>query len=56
LRWTLVHEIGHILMHRFPTDNMEREADEFAAEFLLPAKDVKPQLYDLTLPMLSASN
>src|SRR5262249_50071940 len=30
MRWTLVHELGHIVMHRFPTDNMEREADEFA--------------------------
>jgi len=54
MRWTLVHEIGHILMHRFPTETMEREADLFAAEFLLPAKQVKPQLYDITLAKLAS--
>ena len=54
LRWTLTHEIGHIIMHRFPTERMEKEADEFAAEFLLPAKQVKRQLRDISLPRLAA--
>src|ERR1700694_3315301 len=54
LRWTLSHEIAHIVMHRFPTDRMEREADEFAAEFLLPAREVKVQLRGVTLPKLAA--
>jgi Zn-dependent peptidase ImmA (M78 family)/DNA-binding XRE family transcriptional regulator len=39
-RWTLAHEIGHILMHLVPTDNLEREADEFAAEFLMPKREI----------------
>jgi len=54
LRWTLAHEIGHIIMHRFPTDRMETEADQFAAEFLLPERDVKTSLYNLTLPKLAS--
>lgn len=54
LRWTLSHEVGHIIMHRFPTDRMEREADEFAAEFLMPANQIKTQLRDVSLPKLAA--
>jgi Zn-dependent peptidase ImmA (M78 family) len=54
LRWTLAHEIGHIIMHRFPTDKMETEADQFAAEFLLPEREVKPALYSLSLPKLAS--
>nr|AEP14324.1 hypothetical protein [Sulfobacillus thermotolerans] len=49
-QWTLTHEIGHILQHghvqrglwhRDPTQRnepMEREADSFAREFLMPAE------------------
>jgi len=54
VRFTLAHEIGHIVMHRIPTDNMEKEADRFAAELLMPAVDIRPQLDDLTLPRLAS--
>ncbi len=54
MRWTLTHEVGHIVMHRFPTEKMEREADEFAAEFLMPARAIRPQLSDLTLAKLAS--
>lgn len=54
LRWTLIHEVGHIVMHRFPTDQMEREADQFAAEFLLPARQIKPQLQAMSLAKLAS--
>jgi Zn-dependent peptidase ImmA (M78 family)/transcriptional regulator with XRE-family HTH domain len=54
MRWTLMHEVGHILMHRFPTVRMEREADEFAAEFLMPKTQVMPQLHDITLAKLAS--
>lgn len=54
MRWTLTHELGHIIMHRAPTERMEREADEFAAEFLMPAKEIEPQLHDLSLPKLAS--
>lgn len=54
MRWTLVHELGHIVMHRFPTDNMEKEADQFAAEFLMPATQIKPYLQGITLAKLAS--
>lgn len=39
-RFTLAHEIGHAVMHALPTPDMEREADRFAAAFLMPARDI----------------
>jgi Zn-dependent peptidase ImmA (M78 family)/DNA-binding XRE family transcriptional regulator len=54
LRFTLCHEIGHITMHRVPTESMEREADQFAAEFLMPAKDIEPYLTFINLPKLAS--
>ena len=44
LRFTLAHEIGHIVMHRIPTSNMEDEADRFASSFLLPRNEILPEL------------
>jgi Zn-dependent peptidase ImmA (M78 family)/transcriptional regulator with XRE-family HTH domain len=43
-RFTLAHELGHLLMHELPSETMEREADQFAAELLMPEKDIRPQL------------
>jgi len=54
MRFSLAHEIGHIVMHHLPTDDMEREADRFAAEFLMPEELIAPQLEDLTLARLAA--
>lgn len=48
-RFTLAHELGHIIMHTFPTPNMEKEADEFAAELLMPKADIAPQLSGMSL-------
>lgn len=42
LRFTLAHELGHLVMHRFPTPNMEDEANAFAGALLMPAKDIRP--------------
>ncbi len=53
LRFTLAHEIGHIIMHRLPSDNMEGEADRFASELLMPEREIRTQLSDLTLPRLA---
>jgi hypothetical protein len=36
MRFTLCHELGHVIMHTFPTPEMEVEADKFASCFLLP--------------------
>lgn len=52
LRWTLAHELGHMVMHRVPTPNMEAEADEFAAEFLMPAKDIAPYFSEASFPSI----
>lgn len=52
LRWTLAHEIGHIIMHTLHSEDQEREADEFAAEFLMPEREIKPDLRSLTMAKL----
>lgn len=53
-RWTLVHELAHIIMHKLPTDTMESEADEFAGEFLMPSDEIIPELGDWSIARLSA--
>jgi Zn-dependent peptidase ImmA (M78 family)/transcriptional regulator with XRE-family HTH domain len=44
MRWTLAHEIGHLIMHTTPTPNVEGEADQFAAAFLMPKTDIHEDL------------
>ncbi len=38
MRASLAHELGHIIMHKLPTDFIEDEANAFAAEFLVPER------------------
>ena len=52
LRLTLAHEVGHILMHAFPSPDMEDEANQFAAEFLMPRREIKASLYGLNMAKL----
>ena len=52
LRLTLAHEIGHAVMHRIPSPQMEEEANTFASEFLMPRKEIKAALYRLNIPKL----
>jgi len=44
IRFTLAHELGHLIMHQqLETDNdnkIEKEANAFASEFLMPAVDI----------------
>jgi Zn-dependent peptidase ImmA (M78 family) len=40
MRFTLAHEIAHIILHRFPNENMETEASRFAGALLVPKADV----------------
>lgn len=49
LRFTLAHELGHLVMHDLPHPKIEDEADQFAAEFLLPAREIGPSLGRLDL-------
>lgn len=50
-RWSLAHELGHILMHRIPppSDEAEIQADAFAREFLLPQRDIAADMQDMSL-------
>ncbi len=50
-RWrlTLAHEIGHLVMHRHPTSDLEAEANRFAAELLMPADEISDDLADISL-------
>lgn len=53
-RFTLAHELGHMVMHSHPSDDgdMESQADEFAANFLMPATDIRPYLAGATMQKL----
>lgn len=43
MRFTLGHELGHLVMHRTqPTQQMEEQANEFASFFLMPTQDIRP--------------
>lgn len=54
LRFTLCHELGHIIMHQNTVDPfMESQADEFSAEFLMPEKEIRPYLTNVTLDKLA---
>lgn len=44
MRFTLAHELGHLVMHRFPSADMENEAHAFASALLMPAEDIQPLL------------
>lgn len=47
-RFTLAHELGHLVMHLLPGDDQEREANRFAAELLVPGDEIEPALRGLT--------
>lgn len=52
LRFTLAHELGHLVMHNSYSDHADDEANEFAAELLIPEMELKPMLLPLTLSNL----
>lgn len=51
-RMTLAHELGHMVMHHVARPAMEDEAFGFAQEFLMPERDIRHHLSDLTLDKL----
>jgi Zn-dependent peptidase ImmA (M78 family)/DNA-binding XRE family transcriptional regulator len=53
-RMSLAHELGHMVMHRAPEAEMEDQANEFAAEFLMPQREIRSDLYGVTLAKLGA--
>jgi len=58
LRFTLAHELGHVLMHQIPGPEDEQEANAFASAFLLPEDalrpDIRPPVTIRTLAALKA--
>lgn len=55
-RFTCAHELGHLILHRelaVGDPRQEREADAFAAEFLMPRAEIEPVLpATMNLPRL----
>lgn len=55
-RFTLAHELGHIIMHVYSAVSflvdVEAEAFQFAAEFLAPQNEIFPFLNNLTIAKL----
>lgn len=55
LRWTIAHELGHLVMHSMPTSEyLELQADAFAGEFLAPRRLILPDLKRLIFSRLPA--
>lgn len=55
MRFSLAHELFHVLAHRVPSDTMEKEANRFAAELLMPAEEIQKDLSDsISLNTLAA--
>src|SRR5690606_9960743 len=54
-RFTIAHELGHLLMHNenyFPISSYrekEKEANDFASEFLMPENEIKKSLWSLKM-------
>ena len=42
MRFTLGHELGHLVMHDVPTPEMEKQAHAFASGLLIPENDIRP--------------
>lgn len=57
LRYSLAHELGHLVMHIDTPpkciEATEDEANAFASQFLMPEQEIKPMLYNLKLQELA---
>jgi Zn-dependent peptidase ImmA (M78 family) len=53
LRVAMAHELGHLVMHESPNPDIEDEADRFAAEFLMPEREIYNDLQDLDIAKLA---
>lgn len=48
-RFSLAHELGHLIMHKIPTESLEDEANKFASAFLMPKEDIIHELKPFSL-------
>ena len=56
-RWTLAHELGHVVMHfdvAQSSKEVEEQANIFASEFLAPSAEILPMLWRLDFPSLAS--
>jgi Zn-dependent peptidase ImmA (M78 family)/DNA-binding XRE family transcriptional regulator len=51
-RYSLAHELGHIVMHQYLNPDLEDQANRYAAEFLLPEREIRADLNNVTLAKL----
>jgi Zn-dependent peptidase ImmA (M78 family) len=52
-RYTLAHELAHMVMHPVPHPEQEKQANRFAAEFLMPRQQIWDQLHrQIDVPLL----
>ena len=54
VRFSLAHELGHMLMHKVPYPEAEEEADQFAAELLMPADEIVDHLQPFSIERLAS--
>lgn len=52
-RLTVAHEVGHLIMHRYPSDEAEDQAFLFAAELLMPESEIRSMLAPLSMDKLA---
>lgn len=52
IRFSLAHELGHIVMHKIPKPEQENEANQFAAAFLMPEEDIAHSLTGMSFDKL----
>jgi Zn-dependent peptidase ImmA (M78 family)/transcriptional regulator with XRE-family HTH domain len=51
IRYSLAHELGHVIMHKSATGEIETEADQFAAELLMPSRVILAQLDGMNIKL-----
>jgi Zn-dependent peptidase ImmA (M78 family)/transcriptional regulator with XRE-family HTH domain len=54
LRFTLGHELGHLVMHLMPNPEMENQANRFSSAFLMPSEDIRHEFYSMSMDRLMA--
>jgi Zn-dependent peptidase ImmA (M78 family)/transcriptional regulator with XRE-family HTH domain len=52
IRFSLAHELAHLVMHKLPRPEQEDEANQFAAAFLMPADDIRPAMHGMSIDRL----
>jgi Zn-dependent peptidase ImmA (M78 family)/transcriptional regulator with XRE-family HTH domain len=54
LRFTLGHELGHLVMHLMPNPEMEQQANRFSSALLMPADDIRHEFHSMSMERLMA--